>query len=109
LLERYRGKNPEREVLEIEADDSGWKIESVIASGPSNDDLTKHVFLVKWEDFSHEENTWESYENVEESAYELLEEFYTRNPLMERDGRFGKNRKTDKIKKDKKARRRKKD
>jgi hypothetical protein len=32
LLERYRGKNPEREVIEIEADDAGWTMENVIAS-----------------------------------------------------------------------------
>jgi len=34
LLERYRGKNPEREVFEIETDDAGWTMEKVIASGP---------------------------------------------------------------------------
>jgi hypothetical protein len=26
LLERYLGKNPEREVIEIEADDAGWEM-----------------------------------------------------------------------------------
>jgi len=26
LLERYRGKNPERDIIEMEADDAGWKI-----------------------------------------------------------------------------------
>jgi hypothetical protein len=90
LLEKYRGSNPEREVVEIEADDSGWKMESIIASGPANDDHTKHVYLVKWEGFTHEENTWESYDNVKESAEDLLKEFYDKNPTMERDGRYGK-------------------
>ena len=43
LLEKCRGSNPEREVVEIEADDSGWKMESLIASGPSNHDHKKQL------------------------------------------------------------------
>jgi len=54
LLERYREKNPEREVIKIEADNAGWKREKIIASGPSNEDAMKHVYLVKWEAYSHE-------------------------------------------------------
>jgi hypothetical protein len=46
-------------VIEIEADDAGWKMESIIPSGPSNDNLKKHVYLDKWEGYSHDENTWE--------------------------------------------------
>jgi hypothetical protein len=90
LLEKYRGTNPEKEVVEIEADDSGWKMESIIASGPSDYDASKHVFLVKWEGFPHEENTWESFDNVSESAMDLLKEFYDKNPTMEKDGRYEK-------------------
>jgi len=101
LLEKYRGTNPEREVVEIEADDSGWKIESIIASGPSDDDGSKHVYLVKWEGFPHEENTWESYDNVVEFTYEVLEEYYKKNPMMEKDSRFGKGKPKEKIKKKK--------
>jgi len=101
LLEKYRGTNPEREVVEIEADDSGWKIELIIASGPSDDDGSKHVYLVKWEGFPHEENTWESYDNIAESAYEVLEEYYKKNPMMEKDSRFGKGKPKEKIKKKK--------
>jgi hypothetical protein len=66
LLDKYRGSIPEREVVEIEADNSGWEMESIIASGPSNNNHRKHVYLVKWEGFTHEENTWESYSNVKE-------------------------------------------
>ena len=90
LLERYRGKNPEREVIEIEADDAGWTMENVIASGPSNDDASKHVFLVKWKDYTCEENTWETFDNVIENAEDLLKEYYKSNPNMEKDKRFGK-------------------
>jgi len=99
LLEKYQGTNPGNAAIEIEADDSGWRMETIIASGPSNEDHSKHVYLVKWEGFSHEENTWESYENVAESAYELLKEYYEKNPMMEKDGRFEKNKKRGKIKK----------
>ena len=77
-------------MVEIEADDSGWKMESIIASGPSDHDHKKHVYLVKWEGLTHQENTWESYDNVKESAEDLLKEFYEKNPTMEKDSRYGK-------------------
>jgi len=48
------------------------------------------VFLVKWKDFTEEENTWETYENVAEHNMKLLEDFYKRNPGIEKDGRFQK-------------------
>jgi hypothetical protein len=90
LLERYRGNNPEREVIEIEVDDAGWTMEKVIASGPSNDDVSKHVFLVKWKDYTHKENPWESFDNVMENKEELLKDYYKENPNMEKDKRFAK-------------------
>jgi len=61
----------------------------VIASGPSDGNAGQHVYLFKWRDFSHEENTWEIYENVVDSNPRLLEECYKKNPMMEKDGRFG--------------------
>ena len=91
-------------MVEIEADDSGWKMESIIASGPSDSDHRKHVNLVKWEGFTHEENTWESYDNVKQSADNLLKEFYEKNPTMEKYSRYGK----EKIGKKKLVRRKKK-
>jgi len=90
LLERYRGTNPKKQVVEIKADDAGWKMESIIASGPSDDDPRKHVYLVKWEGYLHNENTSEMYENVLESSLDLLKDYYGKNPAMERDGRYGK-------------------
>jgi hypothetical protein len=89
LLERYRGKNPEREVIEVEADDAGWTMEKIITSGPSNDDVSKHVFLVKWKNYTHEENTWDDFDNVMENAEELLKDYYDENPNVEKDKRFG--------------------
>jgi hypothetical protein len=98
LLERYRGKDPGKQTIEIEADDSGWKMERIIASGSSNDDVKKYVYLVKWEGFSQDENSWKSYETVEESAYELLKEYHEKNPIMEKDGRFAKRKEKEKEK-----------
>jgi len=74
----------------MKADDAGWKMESVMASGPSDDDPRKHMSLVNWEGFSHNDNMWETYENVLECSVELLEDYYGKNPLVERDWRFGK-------------------
>jgi hypothetical protein len=68
-------------------------MESIIASEPSDSDVSKYLYLVKWEGFLQEENTWENYDNVAESAYELLEEYYGKNPAMEKDDKFG-NQKT---------------
>jgi len=57
LHEHYQGTYPKKEVVEIEADDAGWKMETIIASGCSDKDPRKHVYLVKWEGYSHDENT----------------------------------------------------
>jgi len=57
LLERYRGSDPKKQIVEIEADDAGWIMEEIIASRPSDDDPWKHVYLVNWEGYSHDENT----------------------------------------------------
>jgi hypothetical protein len=45
-------------------------MEWIIASGPSDDNSRQQVFLVEWKDFSQEENTWETYENVVEHSME---------------------------------------
>ena len=77
-------------------------MEAIIASGPSDENSKHHVFLVKWKEFTHEENTWETYENVAEHNLKLLEDFYERNPEMEKDRRFqrkGKGKQTRRRKK----------
>jgi hypothetical protein len=89
-LERYRRKNPDMGVIELEADDAGWTIEKVIASGRSNDDVSNHVFLIKWKDYRHKENAWEKFDNVMENAEELLKDYYEENLNVEKDKRFGK-------------------
>ena len=88
LLERYRGSDPKKQVVKIEAEDMGRKMESIIVSSPSDHDLRKHVYLLKWEGYSHDENTWETYENVAESSMDLLKDYYGKNPMIERDGRY---------------------
>jgi len=103
LLERYKGDNPERPMVEFEADKEGWNMETIIASGPSDDDVKKHVYLDKWEGLTHDKNTWETYENVVESSMESLDDYYDKNPTMERDGRYqGKSQERKKQKKKKK-------
>src|ERR1700681_1149554 len=88
LLEPYWGDPLEREVPPIEADDGGWTHESIVASGPTDNDHRKHVFLVKWSGYSHDVNTWESWEHLNEIAPELITEYYTKNPVMEKDSRW---------------------
>jgi transposase InsO family protein len=90
LLERYRGDIKERDIPAIEADNEGWIPEAVIASGPTDDDHKKHVFLVKWEGYTHEENTWESYDHLMEVSPELVDKFYEQHPEMEKDKRWKK-------------------
>jgi hypothetical protein len=77
-------------VVEIEADDAGLKMKSIIASRPSNDDPQKYVYLAKWEGYSQDENTWETYKNVLECLLDLLNDYYGKNPVIEKDQRFGK-------------------
>jgi len=49
LLEQYRRTDPKKQIVEIEANDVVWKMESIIASGPSDKDIQMYVYLVKWE------------------------------------------------------------
>jgi len=88
LLERSKGRDPKKQVIEIEADGNDWVMESIIASGPSDNYPWHHVFLVKWKDFSHEENTWEMFDNVAEGNLKSLKDYYKKNPRVEKDGRF---------------------
>jgi hypothetical protein len=47
LLERYKGTDPKKPVVEIEPDGEDWVMETIIASGPTDNDPKQHVFLVK--------------------------------------------------------------
>jgi hypothetical protein len=79
-------------------------MESIIASEISDDNSRRHVFLVRWKDFTQEDNTWETYENVAEHDMKLLEDNYELNPTVEWDARFKGNkeliRKSNKRKRD---------
>jgi hypothetical protein len=57
LLERYKWINPKKQMIEIEADGEAWVMESIIPSGLSDDNPKQHVFLIKWNDCTQEENT----------------------------------------------------
>jgi len=76
--------------MEIETDDARWTMEAMIASWPSDDDPRKHVYLVQWKGYSHNENTWKTYENVLECSSDLLKYYYGKNLGVESDGQYGK-------------------
>jgi hypothetical protein len=90
LLERGRGTDSVKQVVKIQAEDSGWTMESIIASAYSDHDPRKHAYLVKLEGYSHDGNTWETYENVLECSFDLLREHSSKNPATEKDRHFGK-------------------
>jgi len=90
LLERYKGTDPKKQVIEVEADGEEWVMESIVASGPSDGNPKHHVFPVKWKGFTQEENTWETYDNIAENGMALLEDFYAKDFGKERDARFEK-------------------
>jgi hypothetical protein len=104
LLERYKATDLKKQIIKFEADGEDWVMESIIASELSDDNSRRHVFLVRWKNFTQEDNTWEKYENVVEHDMKLLEDNYELNPTVERDARFKGNkeliRKSNKRKRD---------
>jgi len=70
LLERYKGTDSKKMIIEIKADGEDSVMESIIASGSSDDNPKQHVFLVKWKGFTQEEEMWETFENVAEHGME---------------------------------------
>jgi len=98
LLEQYKGTDPKKQVIEIEADGEDWEMENIVASGPTDHNPRQHVFLVKWKGYAQEENTWETYDNVVEHDKKLLEDYYARNEGIAKDERFGKTRRMKKKK-----------
>lgn len=77
-----------KQVVEVEGDDEDWVLESIIESGPSDNNPQRHMLLIKWKEFSQAENMWETYDNVADSDMRLLEDWYKRNPAVEKDGRL---------------------
>jgi len=75
LLERYQGTNQKTEVIEIEGNDTGWRMESLIASSHSDNDSKNHVYVNKWEEYLADERTWEIYENVFKCSLDLLNDY----------------------------------
>jgi hypothetical protein len=65
-------------------------MEESIISGPSNDDPHRHAYLRKREEYSHEDNSWETYDNVLECSMHLLNDYYGKDLAAERDGCYGK-------------------
>lgn len=46
----------------------------MITSEPSDEDVKRHVYLVKWKDSLNKETTWEMYDNLVEDDSKLLED-----------------------------------
>ena len=94
LLEPYRG-DPNRRSLpevELEEDAEGWTPESIVAAGPDDDNPAHHLFLVKWKDFTHEENTWESFDHLYSIAPDLVNRYYRSRPTIKTDSRYKRRR-----------------
>jgi len=53
-LEPYGGKNPEWEVVDSNAEDTGWKIKNTIAREPSHHDESNYLLLIKREAYLHD-------------------------------------------------------
>jgi len=44
LLQRYKGTDHKKQVIEIEADGEDWEMETIVASGPTDDNPKRHYF-----------------------------------------------------------------
>jgi hypothetical protein len=88
FLEPYIGTDLNKLIIEIEADRDDWVMESILAIGSLDNYPTRHVLLVKRKDFSIQENTWETDDNVANNHLGLLEDSYASNPAVGKDGRF---------------------
>jgi len=88
LLEHDQGTYQEEHVIDIEANRVEWAMESIVASGSSDENAKQHVYLAKWKDIFQEENSWKTYKNVVDSDPMLLEGYHEWNPSVEKDGRF---------------------
>jgi len=49
-----------------------------------------------WEDYSHNQNTWEMYEHEDDSLRELLNDYYGKNLMTDKDERYTKVKKKKK-------------
>jgi hypothetical protein len=96
LIEPYRG-DPHRattdlQTIDIEADDEGWTPKAIVAAGPKDDNPAHHKFLVKWQGFSHEENTWEEFDHMFDIAPDLVRAYYRQRPHITPDERLPRER-----------------
>jgi hypothetical protein len=81
----YRGDVTEKIIHPVEANNERWVPEAIIARRPTDNDHRKHVFQTKWENYTHDENTWESYEHLQEIAPELITNYHEKHSEIEKD------------------------
>jgi hypothetical protein len=61
---------------------------TIFASGPSDDHPNTHVLLVNWKDYTYKDNTWETYVNVTNNDLWLHEDYCPKNSSTETVGKF---------------------
>jgi hypothetical protein len=90
LLEPYHGDPSVAapESAEVEPEEQEYTPEALISCGPDNDNPSQHVFLIKWEGFDHEQNTWEPFDHLWPHRRDLLQKFYSEHPHIKPDPRF---------------------
>jgi chromobox protein 5 len=73
LLEPYHRRDGQEPPPPVEIDDAEhWLVDSVLDTRKSKG---KRMFLVRWEGFTREHDSWEPEENLE-NAQEKVQEFY---------------------------------
>jgi len=88
IPEWYQWTDPQKQIAEFEANNAGRRMESVIASGASDEDPKWLVSLFKQEGCSHDENMLENYHNTVDSLKELLDYYDRRNLSIHSDGSY---------------------
>jgi hypothetical protein len=88
LLEHYKCTDRKNQVIKIDAEGNNWVMDSITASGPSNNNAERHVILFYWKDYTHKDNTWKTLETVADNHRRLSKEDYRQYPAIQTDGRI---------------------
>ncbi|EON98627.1 hypothetical protein UCRPA7_5859 [Phaeoacremonium minimum UCRPA7] len=70
-----------QEPVAIDKADNIWTVETILAVWPKKDGTVR--YLVKWEGFPHNKNTWEPPENLSDIDIQLFKASYTGNQFVE--------------------------
>jgi hypothetical protein len=70
-----------QEPVAIDKADNIWTVDTILAVWPKKDGTVR--YLIKWEGFPHNKNTWEPPENVSDYDIQSFKATYTGNQLVE--------------------------